>query len=403
MKLKSKVSILIIFLAVAIYFSIDILNNENNLSIKTIKGDPDELDYINIDFGYDFNGYINSRYIINGSNKTKKTELLKSIKESENTNNLIDVSSGLDSIAHVGFEINDDSKSNSRGINFVIDEKKEDLEKGVFMSEGSDKKIECEKLDMNNFIRTRYKVDKDIDEYHVKVLSSKRYKKDLYVSVLYAPSDSSEKDEEALSTIDIIKINTKNKKIETIKSINISKYLFEKYNNIQSIDVSYSSKDGDKMYILIEAINANTWDDVASKLNLLEYNVEENKDNIIELKSYDRMSLEKAKLKDSKLYMIMSERDNANKSKEINLITYNILDGGLVEDKYVLDEKEERSIRNIEIDSNKIIVCTSKINPVLPWDNKTILYIINKNSKEIVYKGELQFNSSNSNLEFGIK
>ncbi|MCC0696848.1 MULTISPECIES: hypothetical protein [unclassified Clostridioides] len=403
MKLKSKISILIIFLAVAIYFSIDLLNNENNLSIKTIKGDQDELGYINIYFGYDFNGYINSRYIINGSNKTKKTELLKSIKESENTNNLIDVSSGLDSIAHVGFEISDDSKSSSKGINFVIDEKKEDLEKGVFISEGSDKKVEYEKLDMDNFIRTKYKVDKDIDEYHVKVLSSKRYKKDLYVSVLYAPNESSEKNEEDLNTIDIIKINTKSKKIETIKSINISKYLFEKYNNIQSIDVSYSSKDGDKMYILIEAINANTWDDVDSKLNLLEYNVKENKDKIIELKSYNRMSLEKAKLKDSKLYMIMSERDNSNKSKEVNLITYNILDGSLVEDKYVLDEKEERSIRNIEIDSNKIIVCTSKTNSVLPWDNKTILYIINKNSKEIVYKGELQFNSSNSSLEFEIK
>ncbi|MGX9757865.1 hypothetical protein ACWYRQ_16475 [Clostridioides difficile] len=403
MKLKSKVSILTIFLTVAIYFSIDVLNNENNLGIKTIKGDPDELDYINIDFGYDFNGYINSKYIINGSNKTKETELLKSVKESENTNNLIDVSSGLDSIAHVGFEINEDSKSNSRGINFVIDEKKEDLEKGVFISEGSDKKVEYEKLDSNNFIRTRYKVDKDVDECLVKVLSSKRYKKDLYVSVLYAPGDSSEKNEEGLSTIDIIKINTKNKKIETIKSINVSKYLFEKYNNIQSIDVSYSSKDGDKMYILIEAINANTWDDVTSKINLLEYNVEENKDKIIELKSYDRMSLEKARLKDGKLYMIMSERDNVNKSKEINLITYNVLDGNLVEDKYVLDEKEERSIRNIEIDSNKIIVCTSKANSVLPWDNKTILYIINKNSKEVVYKGELQFNSSNSSLEFEIK
>ncbi|HDA5430680.1 TPA: hypothetical protein O5J75_002609, partial [Clostridioides difficile] len=99
MKLKSKISILIIFLTLAIYFSIALLNNEDNLKIKTIKGDPNELDYININFGYALNGYINSYYTINGSNKTKKTELIKLQKDSKNTNNLIDVSSGSDLIA----------------------------------------------------------------------------------------------------------------------------------------------------------------------------------------------------------------------------------------------------------------------------------------------------------------
>ncbi|MDB6363591.1 hypothetical protein [Clostridioides difficile] len=52
MKLKSKISILIIFLTLAIYFSIGLLNNEDNLKIKTIKGDSNELDHININFGY---------------------------------------------------------------------------------------------------------------------------------------------------------------------------------------------------------------------------------------------------------------------------------------------------------------------------------------------------------------
>lgn len=169
-----------------------------------------------------------------------------------------------------------------------------------------------------------------------------------------------------MNTIDIIKINTKSKKIETIKSINISKYLFEKYNNIQSIDVSYSSKDGDKMYILIEAINANTWDDVDSKLNLLEYNVKENKEKIIELKSYNRMSLEKAKLKDSKLYMIMSERDNSNKSKEVNLITYNILDGSLVEDKYVLMKKKKEASETLKLIQIKSLYVHQKQIPYYP-------------------------------------
>ncbi len=72
MKLKSKISIFIIFLTLAIYFSIGLLNNEDNLKIKTIKGDSNELDHININFGYALNGYINSYYTINGSNKTKR-------------------------------------------------------------------------------------------------------------------------------------------------------------------------------------------------------------------------------------------------------------------------------------------------------------------------------------------
>ncbi|MCC0684248.1 hypothetical protein [Clostridioides sp. ZZV14-6345] len=399
MKLKSKISILIIFLTLVIYFSIGLLNNEDNLKIKTIKGDSDELDYININFGYDFNGYINSYYTINGSNKTKKTELVKLQKDSKNTNNLIDVSSGSDLIAHVGFEMNDDSKD----INFVIDEKKEDLEKGVFPSEGSDKELEYEKLDMNNFIRTKYKVDKNIDDYYAKILSSKRYKKNLYVSVLYATSDSSENNKEYLSTIDIIKINPENKKIQTIKSINLSNYFSEKYQNIESIGVSYASKYEDKMYILINVLNANTGDNSNSKFHLLEYNLEENKESIIELKTDSKMALAEVKLKGNKLYMVMSNDYNNSSITELNLLTYNILDKSLDEDKYVLDNREKRDIRSIVIDSNKIIVYTSRLNSILSWDNKFMLYIINKNSKEIVYEGKLQFNSSNSTLEFEIK
>ncbi len=399
MKLKSKVSILIIFLTLVIYFSIGLLNNEDNLKIKTIKGDSDELDYININFGYDFNGYINSYYTINGSNKTKKTELVKLQKDSKNTNNLIDVSSGSDLIAHVGFEMNDDSKD----INFVIDEKKEDLEKGVFPSEGSDKELEYEKLDMNNFIRIKYKVDKNIDDYYAKILSSKRYKKNLYVSVLYATSDSSENNKEYLSTIDIIKINPENKKIQTIKSINLSNYFSEKYQNIESIGVSYSSKYEDKMYILVNVLNANTGDNSNSKFHLLEYNLEENKESIVELKTDSSMVLAKAKLKDNKLYMVMSNDYDDSSITELNLLTYNILDKNLNEDKYVLDNREKRCIRSVEIDSNKIIVYTSKLNSIVSWDNKSMLYVINKNSKEVVYEGELQFNSSNSTLEFEIK
>ncbi|AXU49928.1 hypothetical protein ACTPDT_10350 [Clostridioides difficile] len=399
MKLKSKISILIIFLTLAIYFSIALLNNEDNLKIKTIKGDPNELDYININFGYALNGYINSYYTINGSNKTKKTELIKLQKDSKNTNNLIDVSSGSDLIAHVGFEMNDDSKD----INFVIDEKKEDLEKGVFPSEGSDKEIEYEKLDMNNFTRTRYKVDKSTDDYYANILTSKRYKKYLYVSVLYATSDSSENNKEHSSTIDIIKINPENKKIKTIKSINLSNYFSEKYQDIETIGVSYASKYEDKMYVLVNVLNTNIGDNSNSKFHLLEYNLEENKESIMELKTDSKMALAKVKLEDNKLYMVMSNDYDNSSITELNLLTYNILDKSLDEDKYVLDNKEKRGIRSIEIDSNKIVAYTSRLNSILSWDNKFMLYIINKNSKEIVYEGELQFNSSNSTLEFEIK
>ncbi|MBY1885381.1 hypothetical protein KWU68_17165, partial [Clostridioides difficile] len=376
-----------------------LLNNEDNLKIKTIKGDPNELDYININFGYALNGYINSYYTINGSNKTKKTELIKLQKDSKNTNNLIDVSSGSDLIAHVGFEMNDDSKD----INFVIDEKKEDLETGVFPSEGSDKEIEYEKLDMNNFTRTRYKVDKSTDDYYANILSSKRYKKYLYVSVLYATSDSSENNKEYSTTIDIIKINPENKKIKTIKSINLSNYFSEKYQNIETIGVSYASKYEDKMYILVNVLNANIDDNSNSKFHLLEYNLEGNKESIMELKTDSKMALAKAKLEDNKLYMVMSNDYDNSSITELNLLTYNILDKSLDEDKYVLDNREKRGIRSIEIDSNKIVAYTSRLNSILSWDNKFMLYIINKNSKEIVYEGELQFNSSNSMLEFEIK
>lgn len=155
------------------------------------------------------------------------------------------------------------------------------------------------------------------------------------------------------------------------------------------------------MYILVNVLNKG--DNSSSKFHLLEYNLEENKENIMELKTDSRMVLAKSKLEDNKLYMVMSNDYDGSTITELNLLTYNIVDKNLNEDKYVLDNREKREIRNIEIDSNKIIVYTSKLHSILSWDNKSMLYIINKNSKEVVYEGELQFNSSNSKLEFEIK
>ncbi|WP_227859837.1 MULTISPECIES: hypothetical protein [unclassified Clostridioides] len=196
-------------------------------------------------------------------------------------------------------------------------------------------------------------------------------------------------------------INPESKKIQTIKSINLSNYFSEKYQNIETIGVSYASKYEDKMYILVNVLNKG--DNSSSKFHLLEYNLEENKENIMELKTDSRMVLAKSKLEDNKLYMVMSNDYDGSTITELNLLTYNIVDKNLNEDKYVLDNREKREIRNIEIDSNKIIVYTSKLHSILSWDNKSMLYIINKNSKEVVYEGELQFNSSNSKLEFEIK
>ncbi|MDX5650325.1 hypothetical protein SIK48_19230, partial [Clostridioides difficile] len=176
-------------------------------------------------------------------------------------------------------------------------------------------------------------------------------------------------------TIDIIKINPENKKIKTIKSINLSNYFSEKYQNIETIGVSYASKYEDKMYILVNVLNANIDDNSNSKFHLLEYNLEGNKESIMELKTDSKMALAKAKLEDNKLYMVMSNDYDNSSITELNLLTYNILDKSLDEDKYVLDNREKRGIRSIEIDSNKIVAYTSRLNSILSWDNKFMLYI----------------------------
>lgn len=202
---------------------------------------------------------------------------------------------------------------------------------------------------MNDFTRTRYKVDKSSDNYYANILSSKRYKKYLYVSVLYATSDSSKNNKEYSSTIDIIKINPENKKIQTIKSINLSNYFSKKYQNIDNISVSYASKYEDKMYILVNVLNANTGDKSNSKFHLLEYNLEENKESIMELKTDSKMALAKVKLEDNKLYMVMSNDYDNSSITELNLLTYNILDKSLDEDKYILDNKEKEELEVLKL------------------------------------------------------
>lgn len=142
-------------------------------------------------------------------------------------------------------------------------------------------------------------------------------------------------------------INPESKKIQTIKSINLSNYFSEKYQNIETIGVSYASKYEDKMYILVNVLNKG--DNSSSKFHLLEYNLEENKENIMELKTDSRMVLAKSKLEDNKLYMVMSNDYDGSTITELNLLTYNIVDKNLNEDKYVLDNREKERLEILKL------------------------------------------------------
>lgn len=143
------------------------------------------------------------------------------------------------------------------------------------------------------------------------------------------------------------------------------------------------------MYILVNVLNINIGDNSNFKFYLFEYNFEENKESIMELKIDSKMVLVKVKLEVNKLYMVMLNDYDNSLIIELNLFIYNILDKSLDEDKYVLDNREKRGIRSIEIDLNKIVVYILRLNFILFWDDKFMLYIINKNFKEIVYEGEL--------------
>ncbi len=103
------------------------------------------------------------------------------------------------------------------------------------------------------------------------------------------------------------------------------------------------------MYILVNVLNANTGDKSNSKFHLLEYNLEENKESIMELKTDSKMALAKVKLEDNKLYMVMSNDYDNSSITELNLLTYNILDKSLDEDKYILDNKEKEELEVLKL------------------------------------------------------
>ena len=148
--------------------------------------------------------------------------------------------------------------------------------------------------------------NKDIN-VEVRPLASNRYNEKIYIMSNYGLENRDN------NIIEISKLNTKENKLETIKSIDLYKELNNPYFNYD-IKILNSSKYEDKFYTLIQATDSNTYTPMAlGKIYLLTYNLSNNTyniDNILNEELY--INIEHSVFNEDKLNLIISNFEKEN-------------------------------------------------------------------------------------------
>lgn len=399
MKINSKISIVIIVITIIVFIVIGANNYKDEPKISTIYGKISELDNLDIEFKYNDSKYFNNIDILNKGNIDKKVELEKPrYYNTKQIYSLIDVTSGEDDISSVGYEIYNNDDENYR--NLIIDESKATGDTLIFNKEGSDERVSSYDLDSKNINRTKIKIEKS--EYGLKyssnILASNRYKDNLYLLANYENLDT----KNYKNSLEILKVNPETKKIDIIDKIDIDSLIRGKYED-KSINkdenvprIEGTSKYNNKIYVFISALEFITYNDSINRIFVLEYDIESNTYKLDELDKFNEsnLKLKNSKLKENILEAVLVHEDEKIVTK---IIKYDMDKKELLE-SYECTLEENLGImtriNDIVISDKKIYLSTWATESAIDWDNRHMVYVIDKNDNRVSYKGKLIPNSS---------
>ena len=387
MKLKSKLPIVIIIVTCLIFLILSLTNTQDKLSISTIKGTRNEINNLEIIYE-DSNEYIRNKYTLKNGVTTKKVIPSRFYEDKEGkTFNVIDVTSGQDNIEQIGYSYKDKGYGKFEDIKFVYMEDNEFIPNQVLPYQGKDDNVLYKNIDKEN-LKEIDLIDKPIKE-HIRPLASNRYNNELYVMSNYGLGNHYR------NIIEISKLNTKENKLETIKTIDIYKELKNVYFN-SDISIEASSKYEDKFYSLIQIKESTSFKPMPlCKVYLLTYDLTKNTYELDNISDKIYAQIEYADFNEDKLNLIISNLNKTNSKQDLEIIdiNYDLINKNIISQRETLLEKDinedtGRRIDNMIVDSENIYLDIRNYYSY-GWQENHKLYTINRKNKNITYEGKL--------------
>lgn len=399
MNLKSKLPIVVIVFTFLLFLVLSLRNNNDKLTIKTLKGNINEIN--NLAISYENNEgskYIINQYTLEKGNTRKQTIPTKYYGEKNNSKvfNLIDVLSGNDNISNIGYEYIRTKENYTTDIKFIYDEIIKIDENTILQTQGKDNVIFDQNINKKNIKRNTIDLDfKDIYIFSdIKVLASNRYKEDLYIMSNYCKEYSYN------NIIEISRLNVKENKLELVKKIELIDEIDKKYPFLE-ISVVDSTKYKNKFYSVVNVKNGDDSVIQQGKLYLLDYDLDKNTYSINSISEKEYLKVIDSSFDEGKLNLITSD---INENIVISDISYDLINNNKVFENDILIEKNinketGRSIKASLVDHEKIYVYTKSYYDN-EWQDKNKLYVINRNNQNISYEGKIIQNPNNWATEF---
>ncbi len=389
LKLKQKLPIIVIVSTMLIFLVLPAFNNKDKISINTIEGNINELSNLNINYE-DRNEYIRNIYTLHSGIKTTKKVIPARYYKDRGGKyfNMINIESKLDDINQVGYSYKNEGYNDIKDIKFVYLKNNSDIKGEITQFQGKDTKIPTNKVNKEELKEINVK-NKDIN-VEIRPLASNRYNEEIYIMSNYGSKNRYR------DMIEISKLNSKENKLETIKSIDLYKELNNQYFNYDIQIINYSKYE-DKFYTLIQVTNSDTSTPVTlGKIYLLTYNLSDNTyhiDNILNEEIY--INAEYSEFKEDKLNLIASNFNNSNMKNHIEIIDldYDIKNSKITSQRKTIlekniDIKNGRTIDYIVADKNKIYL-NIRSYYYYDFDRKERIYVIDRNNKQIIYEGKV--------------
>ncbi|MBO3446502.1 hypothetical protein [Clostridium sp. CCUG 7971] len=399
MNLKSKLPIVVIVFTFLLFLVLSLRNNNDKLTIKTLKGNINEIK--NLAISYENNEgskYIINQYTLEKGNTRKQTIPTKYYGEKNNSKvfNLIDVLSGNDNISNIGYEYIRTKENYITDIKFIYDEIIKIDENTILQTQGKDNVIYDQNINKENIKRNTINVDfKEIFiSSNIEVLASNRYKDEIYIMSNYCQEYSYN------NIIEISKLNVKNNKLEIVDKIELIDSIDKKYPFLE-ISVVDSTKYKNKFYSVVSVKNGDDSVIQQGKLYLLDYDLDKNTYSINSISEKEYLKVIDSSFDEGKLNLITSD---INENIVISDISYDLINNNKIFENDILIEKNinkdpGRSIHGSLVDNEKIYIYVSNFY-FSGWQDKNKVYVIDRNNQNISYEGKIIQNPNNCITEF---
>lgn len=394
MKLNSKLPILVI-ITTLLTFTYIWSNNTEQIEISTIKGNQEELDNVKIKLeDLQNNRYFTYKYTISKDGVAKETKLTKEYNDIHEMH--IETICDKDYINYIGYRVESSYIADYIGIDkdeersLVIYEREQNKKNEILKTQGKDTRVYLDDMNTKNLKETIIKIDDSIipKNYNPCIYSTNRYKGKVYMGSVLHNVNITEGDKVQIGVLD----KTKN----TLKKVRNIEVAREIGSNNFSVAKTYNYKD--KMYFLLDIYNNSD----SKELYLLTYEIEKDEYTVDKINKEDSWSFLGAIFKDGKIEIAYEEVLSNTKViyMDYDIETKKINNKNLVEIPRSDKKINSISFNDFSIINEEKIYCMNVDQEGSYINQKYNIYVIDKNKKEVVYKGYIRVKNIVNSMEF---